>query len=107
MRPRARNIGLGGSGTRPGVLFLRASAGSSSLSRWPGNDLTAEVGTTDLLASNGAVFTDGGRRGFLWINPHPTSDFQVIDCAASGFRLKSRLPVHWPTAFGLAGFRGS
>jgi len=30
------------------------------------------------------------------MNPHPTSDFQVIDIATSGLGLKSRLPIDNP-----------
>jgi hypothetical protein len=29
---------------------------------------------------------------------HPTNDFQVIESAAGGFRLKSRLPVQNPSS---------
>jgi hypothetical protein len=32
-------------------------------------------------------------------NPHPTSDFQVIDIATSGLGLKSRLHVDYPGAW--------
>jgi len=28
-------------------------------------------------------------------NPHPTSDFQVIDVAGSGLEMRSRLHVYW------------
>jgi hypothetical protein len=40
-----------------------------------------------LPAINGAVFTDAINHRFLLRNPLPTIDFQVIDCAASGFGL--------------------
>jgi hypothetical protein len=48
-----------------------------------------------IARDNGVVFTGSIRRRFLAINPHPTTDFQVVDNAANEFGLGSRLHVEY------------